>query len=148
MKTRALLLAVLILGTTLLGACVPAGTPTVQALPTEEVASGTPVMALATPYADQPTAGICGGPLPDELVTVTIWPDIPDPRCLQVAPGQRLQVSNGTDSELLIKLGAFEERLPQGESLTIDMPVGLYLAPGVHLVGASPYSGPEVWLQE
>lgn len=107
-----------------------------------------PPIELATPYALQPAAGICGGPLDDEFASVEIRPDIPSPRCLQVSADQKLRVVNRTDEVLSIKLGRLTGQINPGEALTLDEPFGNILRPGVHLLTASPFSGPELWLGE
>jgi hypothetical protein len=73
---------------------------------------------------------------------------MPEPRCLKIGPGQRVQVTNRTESAVQITLGDFDVSVSPGEGHLIELPVGIYLAPGVHLMGASPYSGPELWLDE
>jgi hypothetical protein len=71
---------------------------------------------------------------------------MPMPRCQEVLPEQLLQVTNHTDDTLLISLGDFERRLEPGEAVTLDKPFGSYLAPGVHRLQVSLYSGPELFL--
>ena len=102
---------------------------------------------LATPHAQQPAAGICGA-VDGELALVEIFPDIPSPRCLQVTGTQRLLVTNQTGQGLRIRIGHHDLLLPAGEKAVIDAPLGNYLAPGVHLLDATPFSGPELWLVE
>ena len=43
---------------------------------------------LATPYAQEPAAGICAS-FEGEMVTVSLNPDIPDPRCAKVRRGSK-----------------------------------------------------------
>jgi hypothetical protein len=111
--------------------------PTLAALP------------LATPYADQPAAGICAEAPGEPVVTVEIMPDIPSPRCLKVTSEQRLRVVNRTGAALALILGNLpaSSLQPNGET-TFDQPFGKLLAPGVHVLDASPYFGPEIWLVE
>ncbi len=125
---------VIILGT--LAACGPAG---------RGVALNTP-RPLATPYAQQPAAGICASPS-GKLVTITIYPDLPDPRCAIIQPDQELQVVNRTLGDLQVHIGTFDAVLAAGGDYTFSVPFGKYLAPGVHQVQVLPCCGPELWLQ-
>ncbi len=110
--------------------------PTLSALP------------LATPYSDQPAAGICAEYPGETVVTVEIMPDIPAPRCLKVTPDQRLKVINRVNATLALKLGNLSASLQPNADYTFDQPFGNLLAPGVHVLEASPYFGPEIWLVE
>lgn len=114
--------------------------------PTETIAATTTPRELATPYALQPAAGICGGAIDEEIASVEIWPDIPSPRCLQVSADQKLRVVNRTNEVLSIKLGRLTGQIKPGEFLTLDEPFGNILEPGVHLLTVSPFGGPELWL--
>lgn len=120
--------------------------PTATAGTTTEV-QAQDVIVLATPYADSPAAGICMDAPGEETISVEIFPDIPSPRCLQVTGDQKLNVINRTDSILLLSLGDEQGSLPPEQEYLFDKPFGEYLAPGVHVLDASPYSGPEIWLQ-
>ena len=131
MKKTLLFMIVLL---TALSACAPArqaATQTTRSTPPDiqPTPQDTPRL-LATPYSDQPAAGICASP-EGALVTITIYPDIPDPRCAIVRPDQRLQVVNSTQADLQVSLGDFTATL----------------APGVHQVQVLPCCGPELWLQ-
>ena len=113
------------------------------------VSSPTPqAMSLpATPYASSPAAGICGEPVIGQTASIEIWPDMPNPRCLQLSPEQYLQVTNHTDTGLQYRLGHFSGELGVGKTVVLDQEVGGYLEPGVHLFLVSSYSGPELWLK-
>ncbi len=148
----------IVVGMLLVGACVVPDSQSVSSTSTNsptsitvEVAGATATISspaeLATPYAEVPTAGICAGPLSEDVANVAIWPDVPDPRCLKITPQQRLQVLNQTQETVQIQLGHFEATLQPGEAYLLDSPLGSYLAPGVHLMQAAPYSGPELWLE-
>ncbi len=100
---------------------------------------------LKPPDSDQPAAGICGLAT-DEIVTVTVNPDVPSPRCVQVTGTQRLQVVNATDATVQVTLAQFNVQVQPGQAQLFDAPFGSYLAPGVHLVRVIGGSGPEVWL--
>lgn len=114
----------------------PALTPTFTPLP------------LATPYAQQPAAGICGETPEAEIIEVQIWPDIPSPRCMRMLPNQRLRVANRTQETIAWQLGLYDGEIQPGGEETLPMPLGSFLAPGVHRLLTSPYSGPEIWVIE
>lgn len=102
---------------------------------------------LATPEAQKPAAGICGRAEGD-LVIVTIYPDVPDPRCVIIAPDQMLKVINSRGESIQVSLGSFEAVLDPGGEYTVNIPFGEYLAPGVHTIKVSPCCGASLWLQE
>lgn len=104
-------------------------------------------VSLATPVALQPAAGICGQSQ-GSVVTMTINPDIPDPRCVVVRPDQQLRVVNGRSETLEISLGQLSATLQPGAEHTFDQPFGQLLLPGVHVLGVSPCCGGEIWLKE
>jgi hypothetical protein len=85
--------------------------------------------------------------LDGETVTFTIYPDIPDPRCLEVNPDQRLRVINQRGELLHFVIGPFEAEVAPGGEHIFDTPVGEYLAPGVHRLETSPCCSPELWLK-
>lgn len=136
----------------LISAAPPVRTTATLIPPTTASATLTtpPVVATATLVpadSDAPAAGICAE-AEGEWATVQIAPDTPSPRCLKVTREQRLKVINGTQAVVQIKLGEFALELQPGTEGTLEMPFGQYLAPGVHQILASPYSGPELWLVE
>ena len=100
----------------------------------------------ATPVAMQPAAGICPK-AQGEIVIMRVNPDVPDPRCLQVQPDQRLAVFNGLDESLDVSLGEISATIEPGEEHTFDRPLGEILLPGVHALGTSLCCGGEIWLQ-
>jgi hypothetical protein len=101
---------------------------------------------LATPYAQEPAAGICGE-FEGSLVSVSLRPDVPDPRCVRVRPDQHLSVKNETDQTLQVSLAGFHAELAPGQEITFETPFGEYLAPGVHqLITSAPPGGSEIWL--
>ena len=102
---------------------------------------------LATPYSQQPAAGICAS-FEGQVVTVTLNTEIPDPRCAKVTADQILTVINNTQNTLQIAIGRFTSSLAPGEKATIDTQFGEYLAPGVHQLQVSPCCGAELWLEE
>jgi hypothetical protein len=109
--------------------------------------SGIVTFELVTPVAMQPAAGIC----PEghgEVVTMKVNPDVPDPRCLQVLPNQRLAVVNGLDEELDISLGQLTATIEPGGEYTFEISFGRVLVPGVHYLGTSSCCGGEIFLKE
>ena len=99
----------------------------------------------ATPVADSPAAGICPQ-AEGHVVTMTINPDIPDPRCVSVRSNQRLQVVNHREETLSITLGRSSAQLDPGETHTFEATFGELLLPGVHALGVSPCCGGEILL--
>jgi hypothetical protein len=112
-----------------------------------QTSNATPIaFSLATPYAQQPAAGICAS-FDSTAITVTINIDIPDPRCSRVNPYQTLTVINNTQNPLQVTLGRFIADIEPGEKTIFDTPFGEYLAPGVHQLQVSPCCGAELWLE-
>lgn len=139
-KTIMVLGVILILG---LSACKGAGLT--SATPTPVIPITTQPLPLATPYAQEPAAGICAS-FEGEMVTISINPDIPDPRCSKVRADQKLTVINQTQNTLQVSIGSFNVSLEPGAKTIIDTPFGDYLAPGVHQLQVSPCCGAELWL--
>jgi hypothetical protein len=106
-----------------------------------------PPVQLATSVASQPAAGICGE-AQGTVVTMTINPDIPDPRCVVVRPDQKLRVVNRRDETLGISLGRLSVTLEPGTEHTFEQPFGHLLLPGVHSLGVTPCCGGEIWLTD
>jgi len=102
--------------------------------------------SLATPYAQQPAAGICAS-IEEDLVVITLETDISDPRCVKVRADQKLSVVNQTQKDLDVQLGDYEAKLAPGDQVTIDIPFGDYLAAGVHQLKVDPCCGAEIWLE-
>lgn len=124
----------------------PPSNTTETAPPETTVTPTTRPPDLKPPDSDTPTAGVCGqvgGP----VVEMTINVDVPDPRCMEVTPGQRLQVRNNTDEQVTVSFADFSATLAPGQSQQFNQPFGDYLQPGVHKVNASPYSGGEINLR-
>ncbi len=114
--------------------------PIISPAPTQ-----TSPLSLATPYADMPAAGICGT-AEGEWVTISLEPGIPNPRCVQVQPDQKLAVVNRTGGTVDIAIGDFEATLADGQSISFEKPFGEYLARGVHALGVTPCCGGEIVL--
>jgi hypothetical protein len=100
----------------------------------------------ATPYAQQPAAGICAEAESEEAV-MRLLPGIPDPRCVIVRPDQRLRVVNETGADVNISLGPFALPLPSDGETVFGPTFGEYLLPGVHVLSVDPCCGGELWLR-
>jgi hypothetical protein len=98
---------------------------------------------LATPVADSPAAGICAT-FEGEWVTVTIHPDIPEPRCAVIKPEQMLEVVNDRGETLTVAIGQMQAELAPDESVRFEQPFGEYLLPGVHRLDVRPCCGAEL----
>jgi hypothetical protein len=113
---------------------------------------------LAAAVSKHPAAGVCAEvPRTQGAIrTVRIEPDVPDPRCSQVYPSQRLRIVNATNDygqrgkTVAVQLADFRARLAPGKAKTFDASFGSYLAPGDHVVTVSVYggSGPELLLKQ
>ncbi len=142
-KSIMVLGAILALG---LAACQRATVALTNAAPTPTIAFTTQPNILATPYAQDPAAGICAS-FEGEVVTITLDPDVPDPRCSKVRPDQKLSVINRTQKTLEVSIGSFTTSLKPGAETQFDTPFGEYLASGVHQLRVSPCCGAELWLE-
>ena len=138
------LVAVLIIP---LSACVQAGTVSTSSAPTSSASDTALPYSLATPYAQEPAAGICTT-FDGDVVTITLNADVPDPRCTKVRPDQTLKVVNNTVTPLSISIGPFKSALLAANAYSIDVPFSDYLKPGVHQLQVSPCCGAEIWLVE
>jgi hypothetical protein len=130
----------------LLSACVQAGAGSTPEPATPIAKATSRPYALATPYAQEPAAGICAT-FDGEVVTISLNADVPDPRCAKVRPDQTLKVINNTVSPLSVSIGAFKSALLAANEYSIDVRFGDYLAPGVHQLQVSPCCGAEIWLE-
>jgi hypothetical protein len=110
--------------------------------PGEDLSSPT---SLKPPDAASPAAGICARESNSlDLVVVTFQIDnVPSPRCTRVLAHQYLSVKNNTNSEIKVRLAQFVLHIKPGDSQTIDVPFGDYLAPGVHILEGL---GGAIWL--
>ena len=104
---------------------------------------------MEPPVSDLPASGVCAGPLSGDVVTISVEPDIPSPRCSRVTSTQRLHVANNTDEDIEVQIAGFNMRLAAGDEQSVDAPFGSYLAPGVHIMSISSLAGgAEIWLGE
>jgi hypothetical protein len=105
--------------------------------------------ALFPPDRDMPAAGICAVYETDVVTIEIVLEGPPTPRCVVIAPSQRLEVINRTTTAVEAGLAQNEFALQPHETRLIDRPFGAYLAPGVHNVRISRGAGsaPELWLQ-
>jgi REP element-mobilizing transposase RayT len=102
---------------------------------------------LAPPDFEEPASGICAEGQGD-VVAVDINADVPSPRCVKVTSQQQIEVHNRTLSAVQLQLGLKRAQVEAGGTYRFGQPVGEFLAPGVHVLLAAPFSGPEVWLVE
>jgi len=126
-------------GTTISQSTQPAPAPTIEVTPQTSL--------LATPYAQEPAAGICAS-YDGTIVRVSVNADIPDPRCIKVSADQKLNIINHTQNTLEVTLGRFTASLEPGKETTFDTPFGEYLQPGVHQIQVTPCCGAELWLRD
>lgn len=101
---------------------------------------------LATPVAESPAAGICAEQEGD-VVSVTINPDIPDPRCSIVRSDQFLRIVNMRGETIAVSLAGLSADIQPGGEHTFDQPFGSLLMPGVHRFAVSPCCGAELILR-
>jgi hypothetical protein len=148
MKTRQSRMIVLSVAmvVSLLSACSATNGGEVQPTPNQSGPTSTPTLILATPYAQEPAAGICAS-FDGEIVTVTLNTDMPEPRCAEVRSDQTLRVVNNTLSTLGVSIGNFNHSLLPQDTWSIDVPFGHYLAVGVHQLSVTPCCGAELWLK-
>jgi hypothetical protein len=155
MKKPIKTLCMLITGAVILAACLsfegriqnPSSSPpasSTTSLETESVPTKIP--SLATPVVQEPAAGICGS-FDGEWVVITIYPDIPDPRCAIITPDQMLKVVNQRQETIQVFIGNLEATIEPGSEYAFNMPFGEYLAPGVHLLEVKPCCGASLWLK-
>lgn len=104
--------------------------------------------------AQMPASGVCGRVV-GALVVITANPDTPSPRCVTVKGSQHLKVVNAsnqlgqTGRTITVSFASFPPRqVPVGGTTTFDQNFGSYLAPGVHDLHITLYSGSaEIWLR-
>lgn len=105
--------------------------------------------------SETPAAGVCDFAR-GRVAVVNIYPDIPQPRCVRVARDQKIMVINMTDAEIVAGFGEDPQvitdmnavHIPHGGYFVSDTVFGEYLEPGVHVLGAAPFFGPEIWLYD
>lgn len=89
------------------------------------------------------------------MVVITANPDTPSPRCVVVNGSQHLKVVNASDQSgqpgktITVIFASFPPRqVAVGAATTFDRNFGSYLAPGVHDLHVSLYSGSAaIWLR-
>ena len=100
-------------------------------------------------------AGACPKVTSTDLVTVTINPDTPLPRCVQVGPQTRLRFVNNTHffgeypgeaTSFTMTFAGWIVHLDPGEEVVLDLPAGDYLEPGSHIVDNGPAPEAEIVL--
>ncbi len=128
-------------------ACGATISKSTQSAPTPTIEVTLQTSPLATPYAQEPAAGICAS-FDGTIVKVSLNPDIPDPRCVKVSADQKLNIINNTQNTLGVTIGRFTASLEPGKETTFDTPFGEYLQPGVHQIQVTPCCGAELWLEK
>jgi hypothetical protein len=115
-----------------------------------------PVGGLAQADSQTPASGVCTRPSTDPLVTITVNPDTPVPRCATVSKDQGLKVVNASDNfnqdgtTVTVRFANLPPRvLKIGASTTFRRHFGGYLAAGVHILHVSLYGegGAAIWLR-
>lgn len=105
--------------------------------------------------SETPAAGVCDFAR-GRVAVANIYPDIPQPRCIRVARDQKIMVINMTDAEVTAGFGEDPQivtdigfvRIPPNGYFASNTAFGEYLEPGVHVLGAAPFFGPEIWLYD
>jgi hypothetical protein len=115
-------------------------TPATMSTPLSLSTPALPSPTLKPPDSTLPAAGICST-AQDTYAEVLINPDTPAPRCQHIAANQRLRVINHTDHTAEVRLAGHTLTLPPQTEGMIDLPFGDYLAPGVHNLAISTYTG-------
>jgi hypothetical protein len=130
-------------------------TPTTSQSPTQRPTPH-PSRTLVPASSRYPAAGSCAFTT-GTVVTVTLNPDVPMPRCVSLHRWQELRVVNNSTLlgspalTLTVRWADYPARtLKPGESTTYKDLAGSYLAVGVHRIVAAPLYGgqpeAEVWL--
>lgn len=140
--------------------CVAMGNPVTESYPrqcrtlegetfTENTPSPTATVVILSADSEFPAAGICAESGASDTISVQINQDAPLPRCQKVSTGKYLAIKNNTDKLLSAWFGKNKEfafSVPVQGEYVLPNPVDDFLAPGVHILYASPYSGSEIWL--
>ena len=108
-----------------------------------------PNQYLIKAESKEPAAGICAQPSDGDETMVRIKDGMPDPRCQKIRPNQILVISNETGEDLIFWVGdRVEDFVVAGPEIeyAFDLPVGLWLEPGVHRINMEHMSGPEIWV--
>ena len=85
-------------------------------------------------------AGVCPESA-DEIVSVVLEMDVPQPRCILVRGWQRLRVTNNLSQTVNARLGGAEIHLPQGSTVTLAESFSEYLEPGGYTMTTDLYGG-------
>jgi len=98
--------------------------------------------------SESPVSGICAQPPSEDIVTVSVNEDTPEPRCQKVLKNQSLSVKNNTLKKEELWFGDKEIAItiePESNYIYKEK-FGDYLSPGVHDLHGDPFTGPEIWL--
>jgi hypothetical protein len=118
-------------------------------------ARSSPRASLVPPDATAPAASACDRAT-QQIVTITVDPDVPQPRCVSVSAQQELRVVNRSNavgqrgSTITVRWADFSARtVPVGATTLYTQPFGAYLEGGVHDLHVSLYgsSSAQVWLR-
>ena len=112
-----------------------------------------PVLSLPTPTqeaAELETPSIPCVPAPQgEIVTIELFADGPVPQCSQMRESQQMRVVNSTEEDVRVTLGDLNVVVAAGDEWLFNVPIGAYLALGVHTIEAFPLAaGPQLWVVE
>jgi len=131
------------------GCSSPSASPSTLPAEGPQPTEVTPAPTLFPPDSDTPAAGICAEYETDVVTIEIVVEGPPTPRCVVIAPSQRLEVINRTTAAVEARFAQNEFALQPDETYFIDRPFGAYLAPGVHNLRISGGVGnaPELWLQ-
>jgi hypothetical protein len=87
----------------------------------------------------------------DGIAPVELFPEVSSPRCLLVAPGERILVANRTGAfqrrsavSVTVRLGDYVARLAPQQAAFFPSPVGTFLAAGLHGLRVHGAPGPSV----
>ena len=61
---------------------------------------------------------------------------------MQITSGQRIKLLNQSGQDYSLSFGPFDEVIPSGGELLLDLPAGDYLENGVHLLP----DAPSIWV--
>jgi hypothetical protein len=87
------------------------------------------------------------------VVTITLFSDVPAPRCAVVSAGQHLRLLNSTGGHgeaantVSLDFAGFAATIPPGHAVVLDAPIGQYIQPGVTAIPLHGAPGPELWLR-
>lgn len=135
--------------------CAVAGYPIMESYPEQcRTPDGKIFVRKILIEAESPTpaAGVCMPPPKNGIAEVSIYEDIPQPRCHQVEGSDFLKVINKTKDIITVRFGEegsipyFSSTIEPDESYVFKKSLGDFLSSGVHHLKVSPHPGPEIWV--